>query len=417
MADTATTLADVLKEAWTSDRMNKQFEDAVEPLKRIQKVSATMIGKQAQVPILKHNAGGYTSFGAAGGSFNTYNAVGVDQATYTLVTHGMPISLEFSALNQAGGQNAQAVIASKDLAIESALSEVGKQCARQLVTNGDGIVAQCDTGGASTTVELLASPSGTAYGFDAIQRGWLHVNGIYDIGPTGDTDGIVTGATVSALKELSTDPDITIGSSVSTVSGTDFVYIANPNSATAANTETNGLRNIVNTSGALGGLNPASAGEEFWAAAQRDTTTTVFSLDLALNLQRAVLQKSAKTFTDVWTSYKQQQNFYSLLQNQVRFAGEMKMGAGDVSGVTWNNIKVDAYPDILDSDWHNLTLDDFQFIHGAYKQPTWASDIEGGGGRMRWAQNATNFVDAVFHSYQLGVQRRNTHASATGLTA
>lgn len=417
MAETATSLADVLKEAWTSNRMQKQFEDEANPLKRVQKVQATMIGEQAQVPILKHNAGGYTSFGSAGGSFNTYNNVGVDQATYTLVTHGMPISLEFSALNQAGGQNAQAVIASKDLAIESALSEVRKQCVRQLVTNGDGIVAQCDTGGASTTVELLASPSGTAWGFDAIQRGWLHTNAIVDIGTTSDTDSLVTGTTITAYKEDSADPDITIGTSISTTSGTHNVYIANPNSATAANSETNGLRNMVNTTGALGGLNPANAGEEFWAAASRDTSTTVFSLDLALNLQRAVLQKSGKFFTDVWTSYKQQQNFYSLLQNQVRFAGEMKMGAGEVGGVTWNNMKVEAYPDILDSDWYSLTLSDFQYIHGAYKQPVWASDIEGAGGRTRWAQNATNFVDAVFHAYQLGVQRRNTSGAATALTA
>jgi hypothetical protein len=38
MADTATSLADVLKEAWTSNRLQKQFEDQAEPLKRIQKV-------------------------------------------------------------------------------------------------------------------------------------------------------------------------------------------------------------------------------------------------------------------------------------------------------------------------------------------------------------------------------------------
>jgi hypothetical protein len=99
------------------------------------------------------------------------------------------------------------------------------------------------------------------------------------------------------------------------------VYIANPNSATAANTETNGLRNIVNTSGALGGLNPATAGQEFWAAAARDTSTTVLSLDLILNLNTRVLQKTGKQFTDNVTGYKQQGNFYSLLQNQVRFPG------------------------------------------------------------------------------------------------
>ena len=80
-------------------------------------------------------------------------------------------------------------------------------------------------------------------------------------------------------------------------------------------------------------------------------------------------------------------------------------------------MKVDAYPDILDADWFCLTLSDFQYIHGAYKQPVWASDIEGGGSKLRWAQNSTNFVDAVFHAYQIGAQRRNTSAAATALTA
>src|SRR2546423_11605114 len=135
MAETATTLASVTKEAWTSDRLLKEFEDEANPLQRIQKVPATMIGKQAQVPIYKFNAGGYTSVGAAGGSLNTYNNIGVDQATYTLVQHGMPISIELSALNQTGG-GIQSVVASQDLEVEGAMSEMRKQCVRQLVTNG-----------------------------------------------------------------------------------------------------------------------------------------------------------------------------------------------------------------------------------------------------------------------------------------
>jgi NAD(P)-dependent dehydrogenase (short-subunit alcohol dehydrogenase family) len=329
----------------------------------------------------------------------------------------MPIGLELSALNQASGSQLQALIGSKDLEIEGAMSEIGKQAVRQLVTNGDSVIAACASGGASTTVSLVASPSGSSYGFDAIQRGWLHKDLVVDIGTLADTDALATAAPITAFSEVAATPTITTATSVTTVAGTHFVFIANPNSATAANPETNGLRNIVNTSGALGGLNPSTAGQEFWSAAARDTTTTVFSLDLALSLQRSVMQKSGKNFTDVWTGLKQQSNFYSLLQNQVRFQGEMKMGAGDVGGVQWNNMKVDAYNDVLDSDWWCLTLSDFQFIHGAIDKPTWASDLEGSGGRTRWVQNSTQFVDALFFPFQIGVQRRNTQAGATALTA
>lgn len=416
MADTATTLSSVLKEAWTSDRLKAQFEDKAQVLSEIESVQGTMVGKQAQTPIIKYNAGGYTSFGAAGGSLNTYNNVGTDQAVWTLVNHAMPVSIEFSALNQGGG-GLSSVVSAADLMIERAMSEIRKQCVRQAVTNGDGIVAQCDTGGASATVELVAGPSGTYYGYDAIQRGWLHVNGIYDIGTTADTDALVAATTLTGIKKDQTDPDIIQGTSISTTKDTHYVYIANPNSTTAANPETNGLRNIVATSGALGGLNPATAGQEGWAASARDTSTTVLSLDLALSLDRAVKQETGESYTDVWTSYKQQANFYSLLQNQVRFTGDMNLGAGDVSGVTWSGMRIKAFADILDSDWFALNKKDLLRIHGKYTKPVWASDIEGAGGKFRWAQGASNFVDSIFYSYQLGTQRRNGSAAATGLTA
>lgn len=416
MADTATTLASILKEGWTSDRMQKQFLSDDSPLKRMKALQSTTIGKQAQTPVWLDLAGGYTSVGPAGGAYNPYNNQSVSQAFWTLVTHLHPINLELSALNQTGS-GMQSIIEGQNFAVEGALTGLSRQCVRQLVTNGDSIVAQCATSGGSTVVPLVASPSGTAYGYDAIQRNWLRPGTIIDIGTTADTDALVTGTTVTAVAESASAPTITIGTSITTTAGTHFVYIANPNSPTAANPELNGLRNLVNTTGALGGLNPATAGQENWAAAARDTTTTVLSLDLILSLNRAVLQKSNKQFTDVWTGFKQQMNFYSLLQNQVRFPGEMKMGAGDFGGVTWANSKVDAYPDILDSDWYCLTLSDFCRITGSITKPTWMTDIYGGNGILSWHQGFTDGTDAVAYPFQIGLQRRNTHAAATALTA
>jgi hypothetical protein len=418
MAQTATTLLSVLKESWTDDQLVNQFESGNGPLARIEATKGTMIGKQAQVPIHKsRNLAGYTSVGAGGGSLNTAGSQGVDQATYTLVYHWLSVALDTSALVQAGGNNAQSVIAAKDLEIENGVENVRHQCTRQLMTNGDGIVALCGTTSSSTTVVLGASPSGTRYGYDALVRGWLGVGSLIDIGTTADTDVVVTGTTVSAISAVAATPTITIGTSVSTTADTHAVYIANPNSATAANSEINGLRNIVNTSGAVGGINPATAGEEFWQAASRDTTTTVFSLDLALTLQRSVMQQSGKPQTDVWTGLKQQANFYSLLQNQVRFSSDTEATAGSVNTVKWNGMTVDAFPDVLDSDWYCLTLSDFVRITGAMGGPTWASDIEGSGGRTRWQADTTTFKDAVVYPVQVGCRRRNTSAAATGLTA
>ncbi len=120
---------------------------------------------------------------------------------------------------------------------------------------------------------------------------------------------------------------------------------------------------------------------------------------------------------DSVTGYKQQMNFYSLLQNQVRYPGEMKLGAGNFGGVTWGNTKVDAYGAVLDTDWYALTFDDFRRITGDITKPTWYSQLAG----MTQAQiptlGTTAFGDQLVFSYQVGVGRRNSHAAATGLTA
>jgi hypothetical protein len=416
LAQTATTLLDVLREVWTTETIVKQFEAKNGPLARIKKVKGTMIGKQAQVPIHKgRNLAGYTSVGAGGGSLNSAGAQQVDQGTYTLVYHWLSVELDTAALLQASGSNAQSIVGAKDLEISEGLENIDHQATRQLMTNGDGIVAQCDTGGASTTVSLLASPSGTAYGYDALVRGWLGVGSVVDIGTTADTDSLVTGTTVSGIADTASAPTITVGTSISTTSGTHFVYIANPNSATAANPETNGLRNIVNTTGSLGGLSPANAGEEFWKAAARDTSTSTLSLDLMLSLSRQVRQRTGNRETDVWTSLKQGDNYNLLLQNQVRFAGPSTSANADTPG--WNGLQVEAFPDVLDSDMFFLTLSDFCRITGGTDGAKWASQIGGDGqpGGL-WAQGTTSFKDAVVMPLQVGVNRRNSQAAATALT-
>ena len=421
MAQTVANLTDVLKEAWTSERLEKQYYNDNPFLERITKqaaeVSQSRIGEKAIVPIHKGRSGGYTSTSSAGGSLNAADEQKVDAAEYTLVYHWFQISLETGALNQAAGAESSAVVA-KDLELQGAIDDTAKQSMRQIVTNSDGILAACDTGGPSTTVELLTD-SATSYGYQAIVRGWLYPGLPVDIGTTADTDTLATGSIITAVKEDASDPDITISDSISTTSGTHFVYIANPNSTSAANPELNGLRSMIgSTTSALGGLDPDTAGEEFWKPAKVDSTTTTLSLELLLDMQRAVHQKSGKSHTYNLCGLKQQAAFYSLLQNQTRFSGDSGFGAGDVTGPKWNGMEVNGMPDVLDTDWFMLTLSDFVRVTGkGITQPTWVSDLEGSGGRLRWGAGTTAFSDAVVFPWQLGLKRRNTHAAAIGLTA
>jgi hypothetical protein len=419
MAQTVSNLTDVLKEVWTSDRLEKQFYDENPFLDALTKgsfeTSKSRIGEKAIVPIHKGRSGGYTSTSSAGGALNPADEQKVDAAEYTLVYHWFQIAIETGALNQSTGGSTSAV-AAKDLEIQGAVSDLNKQAMRQLATDNSGILAGVRTAN-STTVDLDVN-SATTWGAGALDRGWIYPGLLVDIGTTADTDAVLTGQEILTVKRSATDPEVTIGNAANVTAGTHFLYVANPNSTSAANPELNGLRSMVgsNTSG-VGGLDPDNAGEEFWKPASVDTATTVLSIDLLLDMQRQIAQNGGKP-NYILTSLKQQQNFYSLLQNQVRFQGETSLGAGKVDQPTWNGMSINALPDILDQDLFMLSLDDFVFITGqGITKPTWVSDLSGNNQGMIWSKDQTAFNDAVTWPFQVGLKRRNTHAAALGLTA
>jgi len=414
MPATVASMSGVIKDAWTSQTILQQFYNENPVLEKIKRITGTMIGLQAQVPIHKTRSGGYTSANAAGGSLNPAGQQGVDQALYTLIYHWFQVALETGALNQTGGSS-QAIVSAKDLEIQGSIDDMSRQCSRQLVGNGDGLIAKCAVTTASTTLAL--DPAGL--GFDAIVRGHLYIGQVIDIGSAADSDSVATGVTIVDVGESATTPTLTLSSAV-TAAVTDFVSIANPNSTTAPNPELNGFRNIAGSNGSLGGINPATAGNGYWRPALVDSTTTTFSLAMALNLQRSVFQKSGKYSGTVFTSAKQQQKFYELLQNQVRWSGDNGMGAGGVGGLvglTWNGMGINVLPDIYDKEWYYITLDDLVRITGTWTEPKWVSDIEGSGGSLRWNQGTTSFSEGVVFPFQVGAQRRRTHAAATNLTA
>jgi hypothetical protein len=419
MAQTAVTLGQVLRDIWTDQRLVEQFDRQNRMLSRLERVRGVMIGNQAQVPIRAGRAGSFTSVGANGpNQLNPATQQPVNQAVFTLPYSWFQIELDTSALAQ--GSNAASIVSAKDLEVEGAIENSRHQIQRMVATNGDGIVAALATTASANTLGLVAAANeGATYGAGALARGWLPagtLTGQYvDIGTTADTDALASGVQVTAVNPSPTAPTITIsGAAIAPTGGTHFVYIANPNSTTAPNPEVNGLRQIVG-SGAFGGLNPATAGQEWWRGALVDTTTTTFSLDLALGMQSAALQSGAdEGGLEVWTSFKQRSRFYALLQSQVQFSGDGDLAAGTVRP-RWNGAEVQAFSDILDTDWFQIDTSSLIKVTAGWDTPKWASDIEGSGGQLRWRQGFTSFSDAVVYPIQLGARRRASMSAALAL--
>jgi hypothetical protein len=417
VAQTVANFGSVMKDVWTSSKLEKQFYDENPLLDRIEKTSRFTIGQQAQVPIHKGRSGGYSVKSSAGGTLNAADEQKVDQAVYTLSYNYQQVSLETGVLNQGAGGN-QSVASAMDLEVTGAIADMRKQVMRQAVSNGDARIANFTTTTATTPLNL--DPTG--YGYDAIVRGWIYPGLQVDIGTAANEVLRADGYFITAVSEDATTPTITVsttdgGSAASlTTASTDFLSIKDARAGTTSN-EMNGLRSIAGSNTTVvGGINPATAGEEFWKPAYVDTTTTTISLDLLLTLRRKVEQKTGARSPVIATSLDQYANLESLLQNQVRFSNPGKLGVNDAT-LNVNGVDVLAVNDIPARELYCLNLDDMFILTGKFSKPTWMSDIEGAGGRLRWAQGATNLVDSVVYALNLGISRRNSMAAAIGLTA
>lgn len=403
-------ILDLLKEVWTQDRLEKQFYPGTRWLDKVEKTSKYTIGRQAQVPLEISLPGGDSSVPTAGSSaLNDADDLNVDRADYTLTQQWRQVAIEAAALNQGDSVGARSTIDAQDQTITSNVLGMRKNINRQAVSNGDALIAKCLAGSANTTV--LLDPAN--YGYDALVRGWIRPGMQVDIGTTADEDAVGDGVTVVSVNKSPTAPSFVASASV-TETADDYVSVKNARAATTSY-ETSGLRTIAGSSSSvIGTLNPSTVAQ--WAPATVDTATTIVSLDLLLNLQRAVYQETGEWPKYVTTSPKQASNLYALFQNQVRFSNDGG-SAGNVDGFTWNGIDIAVDPDIPDQELYMLNLKDFFVLTGGkYGKPTWASDIEGSNRGLGWAQGSTKFVDGLYYALQLGVKRRNASASAVGLT-
>lgn len=409
-SETVANLTNLLKEVWTQDRLERQFYDQTRFADRIEKTNRYTIGRNADVPLETALPGGFTVAGAAGSSaLNAASALNVDRLQYTLTYNWQQIALETGALAQADSTGVRSTVDALDQTITSNLLAFRKDMQRQWVGNQDALIAK--TTGTATSATIALDPTG--YGYDAIVRGWLRPGLTVDIGTTADETTITTDKTITAVAESSSAPTVTISSSV-TLSGTTYVSIANARVGTAS-LEMNGLRNIVGSaSSTVGGV----AGGTYWQPASVDTTTGLVSLDLLLTLQQNVYQKTGAYPSYVTTSPYQAKQLYSLFESQVRFQGDDGGSAGNVAGFKWNGMSVNPDPDIPNRELYLLNLPDFLIVtSGGIGKPTWVSDIEGAGGKLRWSQGTTKFVDALVYPANLAIKRRNSHAAAIGLTA
>jgi hypothetical protein len=419
----------VLEEVWTSDKIENQLYTGDPLLDRIERTSKYHIGEYALTPILTGRSAGYSV--APSGVSTALNSAGqatLKQAKWDYTHHHQQVKLEGSAIDQT---NSSAVSIANAVTTEmtSSLESLRKQITRQAFSNGDSKIATTTAATSGTNVVTLgvtgAIPANTA-----ITRRWIQPGMTVDIGTDTDRTSSLNSATNGVIASVNSDTTFTVtgGAPVQTTSTFVQVRGAALGSATPANRrayEMYGLPVVIaqtNTAGAATYYHPTSTTgfgnidvltEPEWRAASVDATTTTLNLPALYDGQRAVLQRSGDHGITCITSLKQQQAFYELLQLQVRFGGDNALGAGNVGGASFANMKVDAHVDCPDNYWFFVNLDDLLILKN--KDPYWQNSVTGGR-PLEWQQGTTAFVGMLTYRLQLGCRRRNSHAVLNALT-
>lgn len=412
-------LAAVMKSVWTSDRLEKAFFNETPWLDRIENAADRhTIGDVAWVPLHTGRSGGHTVTDAEGGTLNNPTKQKTGKAAFGLSYNWKQIGIETGARNQARG-GATSVADALDLEVTGGVDDLRYDVTRQSVGAGDAVLG---TTGVSTTTNAinLATVAAGGYGWDNVRKGFLREDLEIDIGTAGNPTSVANDVTITDINEGADDgtgATITIsGGTVSTAAG-NIISLHGSRDASGNSKEMIGLRGLFGNSTTLGGIDPTVAGKKWWKPALVDTTTTTLSLDLLAKMQMKVYQRTGKWPTDFITSAQQVANYYSLLQNQVRFPGDAGLEAGNVDKVKWKGLTPIADPAVPDRELYLGNIKDLVLVTGEYTKPTWVSDLEGVNRGLNWVVGTTRFQDALFYALGLGTKRRNSWAAALNLTA
>jgi hypothetical protein len=405
MPATWSTYQNAMKEVWTTDNIVSQLGVDNELFNRVEKTSKFTVGEYAIVPTKTARAGGFTAAPNTGSSaLNAAGNVAIGQPQYSLTYQYQPVKIEHAAIVSTGGK-AAAVANVIDTEMENAVEELRTQISRQLYGDQTALIAQCGTSSATTTINLAATA-----GQDALLRQWLHPGLVIDIGTTSSESTIAADVTIQSVVKSATAPQIVVSGSNVTTSSSHYVSIANARAGTTSY-EANGLRNVISTSAALGGV---SAGGQ-WQAATVDSSTTTLTLDAMLAVQEAILQETGKIQVDVLTSFHQMRNFYNLFQNQVRFQSDSQISVGNTEAVKWNGMTVQGQYHCPSTLMAFVNFDDLLLVTGS-NGLHWLDEAFGSGNRLSNNANTTAFTGTVSYPLNLAAQRRISHGALTALS-
>lgn len=306
-AATMATLQDILKNFYIGP-VRKNLNDATVLLAQLKKSSTEVVGEQVILPLHIGRNWGVGARGTSGTRvLPTARNQKYDKAYFT--TKDVYGRIEISGKTiRATKTDRGAFLRAVTSETEGMTVDLGSDINRQLFNDGTGNLAVCGTGATSATVVV----DSTQY----LEEG-MYVD-FYDAG------GTITGNVGKEIVSIDSDTQITLAASITWTTGDTIKLMG-----VTATDELNGLALIVNNSGSLHNIDPATVSIWKGNVFGDDSSPQVISEDDMQQAQDAAEKKGGKVDMIV-TSYEGRRKYIQLLAQQKRYttpqAGKLKGG-------------------------------------------------------------------------------------------
>lgn len=397
MGATLATLSAILKDLYMGP-VTEQLNNDLLLLQRLDRGNFEIVGNRVVVPLHTNRSNGVGARAENEALPTPGNQVFAD-AFFDLKSNYGVIEVTGQAKIKTKS-DAGSFLRAFELEMEGVLADLKFDVARQLYGDSTGSIAQCGVTAASTTLVL-----GGTNPTESLVKGQLYVGMTIDIGTLADRDVVsVSARTITTVNEAA--GTVVISGAAVTTDATHFVTRAGTAIDGGTTKEIDGLQALVPTAANTFGTINAST-NSFWDN-QRDTGANL-SLSLLQRADNKVHIKGGQPSVKI-TSFGIQNQYYALLQPQVRFADPMSLQAG-FQTLTHNNLPIIA--DRL-APWGRVFTLDERFIKiGDNEDWTWLDDD---GDVIKWKSGFDAWQAVIARYMNLTTNRRNVQHVLSGLT-
>jgi hypothetical protein len=395
------TVSNVLKDRYMGP-LNRQLNDEVLvfQLLDLDSKSIDLDGNKAVVPLHKGRSAG---IGARleGETLPAAGFQAFDKANFDLTYQYGRAQFTGQAI-QKTKTDAGAFIRVMTEELDRLREDLALDMARQVYGDGSARIATIPTGAASATQTISSA--------EPVDKGFLYANMIVDVGTLANPDA-------NAAKVIQSVDGVTVvfTASFTSVSG-DFIFRVLNAADSSVSKELMGLQGIISATTTVGGINPATAGNEYWRAVIDSSggTITLSKMMIEANVLKARGAKPGDQLVLTTDGLSRRLFETAEFKTNVRFVNEMELRAG-FTGLKFasGGAIINLVSDRL-APWGQIQFLDKKNLK-VFSPGGWQF-LDRDGLTIRWVSDQDAYQAVLFRYINLGTGRRNTSGAMTGLT-